>query len=398
MQLVANKLSSHNFMEIIEVKTPKHESEFLLLPLKIYRNDPVWIRPLDKDIKAVFDPKQNKFFREGECVRYLLYDEKGQCIGRIAAFTSSRIFKKEKQPTGGIGFFECINDQQAANQLFDQCKTWLAAKGVEAMDGPVNFGERESWWGLLTEGFTPVPYRMNYNPPYYIHLFENFGFQTYFEQWCYSMEVMTTLEDKFYKRHENIKQNPAYRAEHFRKNKLEKYAADFRIVYNKAWAKRGEGKELDARQVLQYFRAMKSLIDEKVFWFVYYNDEPVAMWVNLPDINQLFGKFHGRFGLLEKLRFAWMLKRRVPDKIIGLVFGVVPAHQNKGVDSYMIVEGAKLIQSEKLYRNYEMQWVGDFNPKMVSIAESLGTRKSRILKTYRYLFDRTKPFERHRML
>ena len=385
-------------MQIIEVQTAQQKKEFILLPLQIYEGDENYIRPLDKDIEAVFDPEQNKFFRGGECVRFLLKDEKGKCIGRIAAFTSNRIFKKENQPTGGIGFFECINNQEAANKLFDHCKSWLSAKGMEAMDGPVNFGERESWWGLLTDGMTSVPYKMNYNPPYYRQLFENYGFQTYFEQWCYSLEMKNRLEDKFYRRHEIIHKNPSYRAEHFRKSRLEKYAGDFRIIYNKAWAKRGEGKELDKRQVQQFFKSMKSIIDEKLIWFVYFNEEPVAMCVNLPDINQLFKKFNGRFGLFEKLRFAWMLKRRVSDKFIGLVFGVVPEHQRKGVDSYMIVEGANLILSKRHYKNYEMQWIGDFNPKMVSIAESLGTKKSRTLKTYRYLFDRTKPFERHRIL
>ena len=49
-------------------------------------------------------------------------------------------------------------------------------KGMEAMDGPINFGERDRWWGLITEGFTPPLYCMNYNPPYYIALFENYGF------------------------------------------------------------------------------------------------------------------------------------------------------------------------------------------------------------------------------
>ena len=385
-------------MQIIEVQSPKQKKDFLLLPLKIYRDDPNWIRPLDKDIEAVFDPGQNKFFRGGECARFLLLENGGECIGRVAVFTSNKIFRKENQPTGGIGFFECINDQQAATKLFDHCKDWLSARGIEAMDGPVNFGERESWWGLLVEGFTPVPYRMNYNPLYYLELFENYGFKTYFEQWCYSLEVMKKLEEKFYTRHSAIEEDPAYHAEHFRKSKLEKYAADFRIIYNKAWAKRGEGKELDERQVLQFFNSMKSVIDEKVIWFVYYKKDPVAMWVNLPDINQLFGKFNGRFGIIEKLRFIWMLRRRVTDKFIGLVFGVIPEHQGKGVDSYMIVEGAKVIQTQKLYEHYEMQWIGDFNPKMVSIAESLGTTKSRILKTYRYLFDRSKPFERHRIL
>jgi hypothetical protein len=48
-----------------------------------------------------------------------------------------------------------------------------------------------------------------------------------------------------------------------------------------------------------------------------------------------------------------------------------------------------------LYDDYEMQWIGEFNPKMVNIAESLGTYRSRRLVTYRYFFDQTREFKRH---
>jgi hypothetical protein len=143
---------------------------------------------------------------------------------------------------------------------------------------------------------------------------------------------------------------------------------------------------------------MKPVIDEKLIWYVYYKDEPVAMWISIPDINSLFKKFNGRFGLLQKLRFIWMLRRREINKFVGIVFGVVPEHQGKGVDSYMILEGATVIRKLKHYTDFEMQWIGDFNPKMISIAENLGTKKTRILKTYRYLFDRTKEFNRHPIL
>jgi len=76
----------------------------------------------------------------------------------------------------------------------------------------------------------------------------------------------------------------------------------------------------------------------------------------------------------------------------------VPAFQGKGVDSYLIIEGANVIQPAARYEEYEMQWIGDFNPKMINIAESLGTYRSRRLITYRYLFDRSKPFQRHPMV
>lgn len=385
-------------MTIREVSSDRDRRDFLELPLRIYANDPNWLQPLDKDIEEVFDPEKNKFFRHGRCTRFLLHDGKGMCIGRIAVFINDRTSKKESQPTGGIGFFECINDQMAADRLFEAARQWLADREMQAMDGPINFGERDSWWGLIVEGFQSVQYKMNYNPPYYRELFERYGFKPYFEQWCYALGIHDRLQEKFETRHRQIKSEGVYVARHLRKSDLDKYAEDFRTVYNQAWVKHGGGKELESKQVRMFFRKMKPVIDPQTIWFVYYQGKPVAAWINLPDINQLFGRFKGKFGWWEKLRFIWQLKTGKVNKLIGLVFGIVPEHQGKGLDSFMIVEGANHLRKHTRYKEYEMQWIGDFNPKMVSVAESLGTQKSRILITYRFLFDRQKPFVRHPML
>ena len=132
---------------IIEVTDKKTAKEFLLCPVHLYKNDKSYIRPLDTDINKVFDPKQNKLFRQGECIRWILVDSQRKTVGRVAAFVDNKSAAKNDQPTGGLGFFECINDKDAAFQLFDNCKAWLISKGMEAMDGPINFGERDRWWG-----------------------------------------------------------------------------------------------------------------------------------------------------------------------------------------------------------------------------------------------------------
>lgn len=385
-------------MKIVEVLDEGQKAEFLLLPVKLYSNDHNWIRPLDKDINEVFDKSKNKFFRHGQCTRFLLLDDQQKTIGRVAVFINEKTSKKESQPTGGMGFFDCIDSRDAAFMLFDTCKHWLQARGMEAMDGPINFGERDSWWGLIVQGFKPAPYKMNYNPPHYKNFFEEYGFKTYFEQWCFGLDPRRKLLDKFYERHAKISADINYKAEKLLKSNIEKYAEDFRTIYNQSFARHGGGKDLESKQVQRLFKAMKPVIDEKIIWFVYYKNDPVAMWVNLPDINQIFKTLNGKFGWFEKIKFFVQLKRRKAKKFIGLVFGVVPEHQGKGVDSFMIVEGAKVIQAQKLYDEYEMQWIGDFNPKMVSIAESLHTEKTRVLITYRYLFDRQKEFKRHPFL
>ena len=383
-------------MHLIEVNDKVSAREFLLLPLRIYKNDPNWIRPLDKDIQQVFDPEKNKAFRHGEIIRYILQDHEGITIGRVAAFVNKKYKTKgDDVPVGGMGFFECINNQEAANCLFDVCKKWLSDKGMGAMDGPINFGERDRWWGLQVEGFQQPLYCMNYNPPYYQELFENYGFQLFFNQHCYTLKVRDRLQEKFYIRHEELSKDPHYKAIHIRSNQLEKFARDFTTVYNKAWAGHGGLKQMEERAVIKLFKSMKPIMDERISWFTYYKDEPIAIWLNIVDLNQWFKYLNGRFDLWGKLKFLWIKKTKKNLKFNGLIFGIIPEFQGKGVDAYMIIEGAKLIQDKLPYEDYELQWIGDFNPKMLNISQSLGTTLSRRLITYRYNFDRTKPFNRH---
>lgn len=386
-------------MELVLVNNKKTAKEFIETHVALNKQIPQWIRPLDKDIELVFNPEKNKAFRQGECVRWILKDDGGKLIGRIAAFVNKRYKTKgDTQPTGGVGFFDCINDQTAANLLFDTAREWLKERGMEAMDGPINFGERDRWWGLLVEGFYEPLYGMNFNPPYYQQLMETYGFQPFFHQICYAMSVDTQLQEKFFARHAAIEKDPGYHAEYIDKKNLAKYAEDFSIVYNKAWASHQGGKDISKQQALNIFKQMSAAMDEKVVWFVYYKNEPVACWLNLPELNQFFKHMNGKFGLFQKLQFLYLKLMKKCKKFTGIVFGIVPEFQGKGVDAYMIVEGAKIIQKELPYTQYELQWIGDFNPKMLNIAESLGTQPSRKLTTYRYLFDRTKEFQRHPIL
>src|SRR5574338_270742 len=190
-------------MQLFLVSDSVSVKEFLRVPLIIYKDDPNFIQPLDKDINDVFNPKKNKAFRFGECARWLLKDDGGKLIGRIAAFVNKKYRNKgDEQRTGGIGFFECINDQDAADMLFDVAKHWLMQKGMQAMDGPINFGERDRWWGLVVKGNDiPPMYCMNFNPLYYITLFENYGFKNFFNQVCFSLKVKDRIQEKFYERH-----------------------------------------------------------------------------------------------------------------------------------------------------------------------------------------------------
>ena len=386
-------------MQLTEVATSQHAEQFIQVNIQINKSNPNYIRPLDKDVNDVFDPKKNKTFRQGECTRWILKDDEGKLIGRIAAFINKKYKNKgDEGSVGGIGFFDCINNQQACDMLLDVAKHWLLQRNTYAMDGPINFGERDKWWGLLVEGFEPPLYCMNFNPPYYKELFENYGFKPFYNQLCFAMKVTDTVHEKYRARHAEMVKDQNFSSSYIKKNQLEKFAADFTTVYNKAWAGHGGLKEMNKEIVLKLFLQMKPVMDEKIIWFAYYKNEPIAIWVNLPDINQWFKHLNGKFDLLSKLKFLLIKATKRCTKFTGVVFGVVPEFQGKGADAYIIMEGAKVIQGENLYDDYEMQWIGEFNPKMVNIASNLTTHRSRKLVTYRYLFDRTKEFKPHPVL
>src|SRR5690554_787095 len=271
-------------MKIIQVTDKKTARDFLMFPVDLYKEDKNWIRPLDKDIEGIFDPSVNKFFRHGEAIRWVLLNNDNRIIGRVAAFINRKTAKTTDYITGGFGFFECINDESAAHLLFDTSKAWLADKGMEAMDGPINFGERDKWWGLLVDGFVEPNYCMPYHFPYYRALFESYGFRVYFEQYTYHRKVEAPVDPIHAEKAARIARDPKYVFEHIKKNKLAKYAEDFRAIYNKAWVKHSGVREMPKAQAMTIMKQMKPVLDEELVWFAYYDNEPIAFFIMIPEL------------------------------------------------------------------------------------------------------------------
>ena len=385
-------------MKILEVASPADSREFLDMAVRLYKKENNWIRPLDADIEGLFDPKVNKLFRRGAVAkRWLLKDDKGDTIGRIAAFTNPKW--KDKQPTGGMGFFECINDREAAFMLFDTAKNWLEEQGMEAMDGPVNFGERDKWWGLLVDGFSPANYNMPWNFPYYQSFFEEYGFQVYFKQYTYMRPVKgVDFDPKFYKRAAITIDDPDYDYRYLKGKELStRFPEYFTTVYNKAWA-RHMGKSMSIKEAQVMLKKLKPVLDERLIYFGFYKGEPVSFFISIPELNQIFKHVNGKLDWVGKVKFLYHKIFNPPDKMLGLVFGVVPEHQGKGVESAMVKKYNDMSSQKSFpYETIEMNWIGDFSPKMMRVCEQLNAVIYKTHHTYRYLFDREKPFERHKI-
>ncbi|MCB0516248.1 MAG: hypothetical protein KDD49_09310 [Bacteroidetes bacterium] len=382
-------------MQLIEVTNVQQARAFNDMARDIYANDKNWIQPLRQDIEAVFDRNKNPFFQQGDAIRWLLYNPQGNVIGRVAAFYRNAPVSDEEIAAGGMGFFECINDTEAAFLLFDACKNWLEKYGFNAMDGPINFGERDRWWGLLVDGFLPPVYGMFYHPAYYQNLFESYGFQMYFKQFTFGRKVDTPMQERFERYAQRILDNQDFHFTTATEKSLSDYAEDFRIIYNAAWGHSFENfKPITAEKAQSLFKKMKPIIDTSCIVFGYHQQKPIAFYISLPEINQIVTHLHGNLNWWGKLKFWWLQRNGTVNRLLGLIFGVVPEFQKKGIEGALIKTMGNSIQYKGKYLYTELNWIGDFNPKMITVTRLLEAEKIKTHHTYRFLFDRNRPFER----
>lgn len=388
-------------MQITEVRTKHDKKEFIDFPKKLYQNDPFWVCPLDSSVESVFDPSRNHAFRQGKATRWILQDDKGKTIGRVGAFIDKVRSAANSQPTGGMGFFEVIENREAAFILFDAAKEWLEKEGIEAMDGPINFGENDNSWGLLVEGFIQPGFGMPYNMKYYQSFFEEYGFRDYFQQYSYHADVrdangnIVRFPERIMKIAEWLTKRPGYTFRHFEFKNKTKYINDIVDIYNNTWSVFKEDfTPLDPAILEESLAKAQFMLDEEIIWFAYYNDKPISFFILFPDLNQILKHLDGRLHPWNMVRLLYYKMTHEISRMRAVVGGVHPAYQNSGVESAIFYKLYEVFAKKPWFKEIELSWVGDYNPKMMAIYEALGSKKAKVHITYRYLINQNLKFIR----
>ncbi len=378
---------------IIEVQSDADWRLFHRVPHRIYRHDPNWIAPLESDIRSIFDPRYNSINRTGASKQFVLVNGAGQPVGRIAAFVDRERNSKLDYPVGGIGFFDCLNDRELAFQLFSVAEDYLADEGVKAIDGPINFGERDKFWGLLVKGFQPPLYQENYNPTYYEPFFTAWGFRPYEQVLTLRACVRDVPMERFANLAERVRRQHNLTTRMLEKNNLPLFARHFSAVYNAAFKQNPYYKHLSAEQVLEVMKAARPVVDPKMVAFAYEGKKPIGFCAFLPDINPFLRPAKGRLTPIKLPFFLYRLKtaRKLQGK--GMAFGIDPQYQKKGVFS-VLVDALSKSPTLQRYTDVYLATIRGHNKLMLKTTKNLGTTIDRVHIAYRKLLDDTLPFER----
>lgn len=379
-------------MHIVEVRDTATARIFAQLPDLLYHHMPHYIGVPVQMVERMFDPVYNQKAAELAHQRWLLYHNQ-QPVGRIAAFDHPK--KAANDNAGALGFFACINNPAAAAQLFETAENWLRNQGYDWVDGPINFGENDQYWGLLTEGFEKPSFGMNWNPPYCTAFFEAAGYQPYYEQLTSVIDLDKGLPERFHKIADWAATKFKIRVAHFEPSRFDEYANAVVHVFNNAWSDFENFSPIDLAKVQNDFRRMKPILVEDLIWFAFVNDEPAAFLLMLPDLNEVLARSGPVKTPFSKLKF-WYYRRVTKFRRLKIVaMGVHARYQNMGVESVLLQNAYKQVcQAHPSFEEVELAWVGDFNKKMLALHTAAGAAPLRKHVTLRKSFHLDRPVKK----
>jgi GNAT superfamily N-acetyltransferase len=238
-------------------------------------------------------------------------------------------------------------------------------------------------------------YGMNYNPPYYPALFEKYGFNTYFEQYLFKRRIADPVPDVFKRRIEILQKRYNIRVSNLEGVSLATAAEYFRTVYNEAWGGYSDFNPMTFEAAQSLMKELKPVLEKRILIFAFHENKPIGFFVNIPELNEIFKFVDGNLNIIGKLKFLYHKWKGTPKTMVGLVFGVAKEWQGRGIEGAMINWASEFFTEHPIYKDIVLTWIGDFNPRMLKVAEKIGAKKFREMKTYRYLFDREKPFKRY---
>jgi GNAT superfamily N-acetyltransferase len=351
---------------------------FIDYPYALFRRDPYWVGDLKKDVRHLLDTG-HPFWRHGERALFMAYRD-GRPVGRVAAIVNHAHNNFHSDKTGFFGFFDCADDQEAANRLFAAAGAWLKARGMDSALGPVNPSTNETC-GMLCEGFDGTPMvMMPWNPPYYLKLAEGAGFAKAKDLYAWRLEVADGFSERFVKIAERAVRGKDIKVQFVDPGGLDKAIADVKEIYNAAWEKNWGFVPMTDAEFNDMAAAMRPVLRPEYLYFAAVDGAPAAFVLMLPDLNVPLKAARGSLNALTLPPFLWKMKFGMKAGRM-LTLGVKKEFRGRGLEMLLIREAIE--SAKRLGWTYgEMSWTLEDNTRINGIIEAIGGKLYRKYRIY----------------
>jgi hypothetical protein len=305
-------------------------------------------------------------------------------VGRIAAIENRAHNNFHDDRVGFFGFFECKEDQEAANGLFAAAETWLRARRLDTMRGPMNPSTNHEC-GLLVRGFRWHPMIMtSWNPRYYSTLVEQAGFAKAKDLLAYFFPMQGERAFEMPERVTRLAERALDgRQIVFRDLDLKKFddeVARCWEIYNDAWEKNWGFFPMSRESFIHEAQVLKYIVFPKFTFMAEVNGEPAGFMIIVPDFHHAF-KAIGNGRLLPTGLFKLLAaKKRLKTGRI-MILGAKREYRNRGIFA--------LFANEMFRRGKEIDavgaeasWILEDNDKLNKPLEAMGAKEYRRWRIY----------------
>ena len=331
-------------VEKIDTSSKGQVQRFIEIPFRLYLGHPQWVPPILIDIKTQMNPNKHPFYEHSEA-DFFIAQRNGTDVGRIAALENRHFNECHGTRQAQFYFFECEDDQETANALFERAFEWARARGLNAIVGPKGFGPLDGY-GLLVEGFEhrQMMTMMNYNYPYYPQLLEKIGFEKEVDfVSCHLNAEKFRLPERVHSIARRVQERGTLRVLRFKnKRELLSWAKRIGQAYNKAFVNNWEYYPLTEREIDFVVGNILPYADPRLIKVIAHEDEAVGFLFGFPDISSALQRNKGRllpFGMIDLL---FELRRTKWVALNGA--GILPEFQGRGGNALMYTEMENTIQ------------------------------------------------------
>ncbi|MCB0710730.1 MAG: aminotransferase class I/II-fold pyridoxal phosphate-dependent enzyme [Ignavibacteriae bacterium] len=372
-------------VSIREVSGRKGNKEFVRMVWRLHKDEENWIAPIEMDRMRLIDTQKNPFYKHAE-IKLFLAERGGEPVGRIAAIVNHIHNRTYDDKLGFFGFFESVNDQNVANALLNAATDWLREKGMNAIRGPVSPSTNDEV-GLLIKGFEHIPSAlMPWNPPYYLELLENAGFELEKKLLAWHVQYPECMTDKIVRVTAALKQRGKIRIRSLNMKKFPDEVENIKRIYNEAWQPNWGFVPMNDEEMNTLAYELKQIMDPDLVVFAEKEgeDSPIGFALAVPNINQALRKGKpippGAKNLPTAIMNLMTNKKKI-DAMRIITLGVLPKYQAKGIDAMLYRELMEQGVAKGMEKG-EASWVLEDNTMMNRAAEMMNAEAYKVYGVY----------------
>ncbi|MHB8113356.1 MAG: GNAT family N-acetyltransferase [Bellilinea sp.] len=369
-------------VELLDIKNKKAINEFVNFPFEIYKNIPQWVPPILSDIKVMIDPGKHPFYEhsDGQC---FVTRRDGKMVGRICAMENKPFNAYHGTHIAQFYLFECIDDQEVANALFERVFQWARERGLDEVVGPKGFSPFDGY-GIQIEGFEhrQMMTMMNYNLEYYVRLVETLGFQKEVDfVSCYIPAASFKLPEKVHLVAQKVLEKGKFKVKTFPTTKdLKAWADRIGEAYNNTFVNNWEYYPLTKKEIDYTLQTLLTVADPKLIKIVLYEEKVVGFLLGFPDLSAALQRAKGRLTPWSIIDLIINSKKTNWVSLNGA--GMLPEYQGFGGNALMYAEMDKTIHGYN-FEHYELTQVAE---SAVQMRKDLITMGGKAYKNHRVYF------------